>query len=433
MSDGSCKSCAEEANDGLAYMSTLGRGFKGASTAQLGPGIWVPPEWSQGPSGGCSVKKKKPAARKKGCQRQGPGCASKECNECADFAVDAINYHATLSDGIPRATMENILHAKMMGGFKPAAGFGGLAAHLRQSSGDFVEDARHEYEAHGGHGGDGVSETAEVFQIPASNASSDCVADAGCDTPAINAQTESEWTWLLSTPDLSCNVNDCDGNWEAFIRIAVNFLRWNEDIWVWILCMVFGNTAKGRGTTISDMLDTGDFTVRCDDNSDAFWCNEAGTHMITDPVFGVVRVCTENELMQGLFEIWRCGSAPERMAAVINLAAILLHELCHAAWYLADKEVDGCTRVDAIENTFLWACIQRYPATMEIGCMRLLADSRPAAFNPGTKTKVPTGGPRTATEMVYFPREDVFMNGGATSNDPQLDLSGTCTRVCSEA
>jgi len=122
---GACKRSADQANDVLSYMATLGSGFRGASAAELGGDVWVPPEWSRGGSAAPGGEGS-PVPRAKGCQKQGPGCASRACNECADMAIEVLDYMSTLGDGIARATPESVMASRMNGGFVPGGhGFGG--------------------------------------------------------------------------------------------------------------------------------------------------------------------------------------------------------------------------------------------------------------------------------------------------------------------
>lgn len=210
-----------------------------------------------------------------------------------------------------------------------------------------------------------------LFEIPASNAGSDCVALSGCDTPAVEKQTEAEWLHLLFDVDLAASVTNCSGDWEFFIRVCVQFLKETADIWHWALCLVFSNKAFwDDGQLIDDMLSTGDFTVHCNDGTELLWC-KGDPSMTTDPVLGVVRLCTSHELNEYLLGVFRCGRPAERLAAVINQAAILVHELCHAAWYSGHpRDADACDRLEAFESTYIWACLQRFPRVNWVGCVQ---------------------------------------------------------------
>ncbi len=109
MSGGACKSCADQANDAIAYVEGL---RKPAGKA------------------GCGAKAK-PTQRKKGCQKQGPGCENAACNACADQAVAAIDYAAALPSGFKVVTMGRFGGRGLRGGAEtggPAHGWlgGGL-------------------------------------------------------------------------------------------------------------------------------------------------------------------------------------------------------------------------------------------------------------------------------------------------------------------
>lgn len=216
--------------------------------------------------------------------------------------------------------------------------------------------------------------TAPRFQIPASNANTDCAALPGCTAPVISPQEQDAWEDLLSAQHDGVVVNDCDEDWEEFLRAGLNFLQVNSDIWLWTLCLLFGDDTwprnRDEGLIIVNILATGDLYLNCNHGTEPFWCKGTTTTMTTDPVFGVIHVCTSNALMMILIETFRCGTAAERMAALINLSAILLHELAHAAWYVDDAEdSSGCIQVEALESTFIWACMQRYPDAASAPCL----------------------------------------------------------------
>lgn len=61
-------------------------------------------------------------------------------------------------------------------------------------------------------------------------------------------------------------------------------------------------------------------------------------------------------------DMWNNGASPNvRLCSALNLAAVLLHELCHLAGYTYIDLGNKCYDVYLIESAFKWAVFQRYP------------------------------------------------------------------------
>jgi hypothetical protein len=127
----------------------------------------------------------------------------------------------------------------------------------------------------------------------------------------------------------------------------------------------------------------------------------------TNAVFGTTLICEGNPLVEAVASVWGCGSEAERMMSVIQLSAILLHELCHLAWYVGDgTDRTGCRRVEAVELTFIWACLQRYPDALNAPC---------------------------ASPFTSLGLDALFLNGeNGVANNIVMDLS-SCTTNCGGA
>ena len=213
------------------------------------------------------------------------------------------------------------------------------------------------------------------FQIPASNATATCVALSGCTAPFINAQSEATWSSLLDARDTNVIVNDCSADWEAFLRTGVNFLRENSDLWLWALCLLFGDDRWPRnradGQLILDMLETGDIRMNCNDGSELNWCYDPRVDQRDEPLGGEAASEETFELGRELVPGADMDHAEE---GVGELSAVILHELAHAAWYVDDApDSQGYFQAFALDNTFVWACLQRYPDAAGVGCVSNMA------------------------------------------------------------
>ena len=217
------------------------------------------------------------------------------------------------------------------------------------------------------------------FALPATTG--DCQPASGCNAPDINVVTFGNVTWmrLLNGDDgYLAAVNYCTEGMETFHRSVLGFLQENEDIWRWVLCLLLSDhRGFDGGQLISDMLNSpGGVSLKC--KSGGIWCpDRIAINYVTDPIVGTVFACTQaGRLPEQTASIWLCEDPADSMCAMIQAAAVLLHELVHAAWYLNDAEDSaGCKQVEAIEHTFIWACLQRYPGALNASCCAPFADS----------------------------------------------------------
>jgi hypothetical protein len=69
----------------------------------------------------------------------------------------------------------------------------------------------------------------------------------------------------------------------------------------------------------------------------------------------------------------------------VDAAALLLHEMTHAAGLGFQDTPGTCAQTILFENTFKWAMLRRYPVAMETPCCQEVygADGQPMAVAPG--------------------------------------------------
>lgn len=101
MSGGAGQTFARQANDARA------------AAGGLRPAL---PSWTPERQGGTRQRARSSQSKKAGCQKRGPGRASKECNKCADQAVAAIDAMAGIPPALLGASMDDIRRVRFLGG-----------------------------------------------------------------------------------------------------------------------------------------------------------------------------------------------------------------------------------------------------------------------------------------------------------------------------
>lgn len=92
--------------------------------------------------------------------------------------------------------------------------------------------------------------------------------------------------------------------------------------------------------------------------------------------WSVITLCTDSTANRFAISLWSCGNPQQRLLAVIDVAARIMHELQHVCGQT--HHADCRERVFPAQNTFRWGLLQRYPNAMTTVCGK-------ANFGSGTQ------------------------------------------------
>lgn len=206
-------------------------------------------------------------------------------------------------------------------------------------------------------------------------------AEAQCPAPALKPTGTCEVCSCTGDARLEPHWmgENCSSTFMAALQLAWCFLVENLDLVQWSVCRVLGPEWVG---CLSWALTTGrnpqlaDIDIRCDQLADAntvvqtwAWPAPWGPEIIWN---------TRSTNVQAWGGIIDCSRLPEeRMCAVIDLAAVLLHELAHACGAGADTGIfaGACPRARLLGHTARWAFLMRFPTALAAACCQANYDT----------------------------------------------------------
>ena len=149
------------------------------------------------------ARRRAPSKKKAGCQKQGPGCASEACNQCAEQAIGAIDYYAGLQS-LQGVTAEQVRGMRWGGGVDRAS-----PGRFTQKAGDAFGDPINW----------GTREISMSFESCAK-----CISkswDAWCQekSGSATAASDSHGDWVMDTGfcEASVSCHDTESNcWSCY-------------------------------------------------------------------------------------------------------------------------------------------------------------------------------------------------------------------------
>ena len=226
-----------------------------------------------------------------------------------------------------------------------------------------------------GSSGGGSTGTPGTFSPPASPPCPPPFA-GWADPPEIDVATDS--SGCLTDLGEKLRVSNCSSGMSDFYRAAWCFLLENWDVVKWIFEINFG-TSECIGNVLNHR--TVGFYVACSNSrsSGLLYCDSGSyaAHSYEWPVAdtpeggvpgeGWITICMEHSFAKERLRAFRAGGK-DKLCALIDLAATILHELTHICALNYDQDEDECETSFTTENTFRWAMAQRFPDSCDSSC-----------------------------------------------------------------
>lgn len=235
--------------------------------------------------------------------------------------------------------------------------------------------------------------------------------DSGCSAPCIDARTVEDLLaldWQAAEDHVVVDMDQWDSGLYELILMAIALILANEDILDWVVCILRGyghagcltkrlsrEQSQGDNPWYIDVRDVADSSAMLSwpGWQVALW-NPAPTGAgyvggggigPTHPTYwpadrdaaekgGFTIIDIDHDWVDKVKHNWLNGVESTRAAAVIDVAAGLVHELAHVcnSW---DDELSDCPRVDVIETMFQWALATRYKGVSASTCYQEKSDA----------------------------------------------------------
>ena len=234
--------------------------------------------------------------------------------------------------------------------------------------------------------------------------------NSDCSPPCVDERSVDDLLsldWEAAEDRVIVDMEDWDADLYELIHMAIALILDNEDLLDWAVCLVRGYGGAGCLTRRLDRSQSaGDnpwyIDVRNVTNSYAMlswpgaqvalWSSKPSGYGYSGsggfgpkdltywPAWrsaaekgGFTIIDTDHSYIKNLVDMWTRGVPETKVAAVIDCAAVLAHELAHVcnSW---DDNLSECPRVDVLETVFQWALATRYIGASASTCYRGIQD-----------------------------------------------------------